>query len=237
MLLDLYRPRSLIFQITYDEAFEIWDRAGAIGRTLYKIWPNLKVQDGQPHHQTLSGKGVVVRTGLTDSTVTLTGDSLFEAIKIKSLEDTYATWHDLLDLSILKRASTRVIYAKNFESMKAANAELFEMQLAKWPKTKVFDQPQDAELNGLEILYRFEDKDSFSLLRVKAEQIKAELELDAELFEQPVHTQTKNRLLIDFDRGLLGSVDAEKFRVTEWIKGFQHVLRRDIEKILVGNKS
>ena len=236
MLLDSYKPRTLIFQITYDEAFEIWDRAGAMARALCKIWPSLKLQEGQPHYQTFAGKGISVRTGLADSTVTLKGENVFEVRNIKSLEDTYSMWYEMLDLSVLKRASTRVLYTKDFDTIKAANAELLGMQLAEWPDTKVFDQPMDAESNGLEIAYRFEDKASFSLLRLKAEQIKAEVELDPELFDQPVLAKTKNRLVIDFDRGLLGSVDGGKFRVDEWVKGFQHVLRRDIEKVLKERK-
>lgn len=236
MLLDSYKPHTLIFQITYDEAFELWDRAGAISRTLCKIWPNLKLQEGQPQQQILTGNGVAIRTGLADSTVTLKGEGLFQADKVKSLQDTYSMWREMLDLKVLKRASSRVGYTKNFDTITAANAELLGMQLAEWPDTKVFDQPLDGELNGLEIAYRFEDKVSFSLLRLKAEQIKAEVELDSELFDEPVLAKTKNRLVIDFDRGLLGSVDAEKFRADEWIKGFQHVLRRDIEKVLKGRK-
>lgn len=237
MLLDSYKPRMLIFQITYNEAFNIWDRAGAMAHAVCKIWPGLELKKGQPQDQTFAGKGVVVRTGLTDSTVTLKGDGVFEARNIKMLEDTYAMWHQTLDLGVLKRASTLVAYTKDFDSIKAANAELLGMQLAEWPDTKVFDQPLDGESNGLEIAYRFQDKASFSMLRLKVEQIKAEAELDPELFDEPVLTKTKNRLVIDFDRGLLGSVDAGKFRVDEWVKGFQHVLRRDIEKVLKGKKA
>lgn len=236
MLLDSYKPRTLIFQITYDDSFEIWDRAGTIARALCRIWPNLKLQEGKPQYQTFSGNGVTVRTGLSDSTVTLKGEGIFEARNIKALEDTYSMLYEMLDLNILKRASTRVVYAKEFDSIKAANAELLGMQLAEWPDTKVFDQPLDAEMNGLEIAYRFEDKASFSVLRLKAEQIKAEVELDAELFDQPILSKTQNRLTLDFDRGLLGSIDAGKFRVDEWVKGFQHVLRRDIEKVLKGKR-
>jgi hypothetical protein len=236
MLLDSYKPHALIFQITYDEAFEIWDRSGAMARTLRTIWPGLTLVEGRPNYQTFTGNGIATRTGLADSSVTIQRKGILDARTIASLERTYDLWREILDLTVLKRASTRVIYVKNFDTIKAANAELLGMELAVWPDDNVFDQPMDAELNGLEIAYRFEDKASFSLLRLKSEQVKTEVELDPEFFDEPVLAKTKIRLVIDFDRGLLGSVDAGKFRVTEWIKGFQHVLRRDLEKVLKGRR-
>lgn len=62
--------------------------------------------------------------------------------------------------------------------MKEANAFIFGLKLAEWPDAKVFDQPQDSELNGLEINYKFEDKASFSALRLRAECVKFEVDLD-----------------------------------------------------------
>ncbi len=56
MILDSYKPTKLIFHIQYANAYELWDRAGAIGRCLGKIWPGLTLREGQPQHQTLVGK-------------------------------------------------------------------------------------------------------------------------------------------------------------------------------------
>ncbi len=150
------------------------------------------------------------------------------------IKETFEAWRDTLDLNILDRVSTRVTHSKEFVSLKEANADLLALNLARWPNTKVFDQPLESERNGLEIAFRFEDQSSFSVLRLKTEQLKAEPELDPEFFDESTITKTKNRLVIDFDRGLLGSVGGSKFRADEWIKGYQHILRRDIEKVLKG---
>jgi len=237
MILDSYKPNTLILQIAYADAFEIWDRAGAIGRSLCKIWPGLRVQDGKPQYQTYSGRGVTIQTGISDSTVTVKGDDVFSSGRIAQLQDTYALWREMLDLSQLKRASSRVIYVKKFDTMAEASVELRGMKLVDWPESKVFDQPMESELNGVEVTYKFEDKSSFAFLRLKAEMVKIEVDLDPEFFPDDNLSKTINRLLIDFDRGLLGTVDAEKFRVDEWIRGFQHVLRRDIEKVLKARTS
>lgn len=236
MILDAYKPYNLIFQITYENAYELWDHAGAIGRKLCQIWPGITVQDGKPHLQTFTGDGIVIQTSINNATVTFSGSNALSERNLLGLQETYGVWCEMLDLSVLTRASTRVTYGKSFDSIKEANAVLFGLQLTSWPQSKVFDQPVDGEMNGLDITYRFEDKNSFSVLRVKAEQVKTEVKLDPEMFDEPKKSKTINRMVIDFDRGLLGSVDSGKFRVDEWMKGFLHLLRRDIEKVLRSNQ-
>jgi hypothetical protein len=232
MILDSYKLHSAVIQIQYAESYAIWDRAGEISRGLCKIWPDLKLAEGQPQQQTLEGKGVNIQTGITKSTVTIRGESALSLPKVKQLSETFELWREALELIELSRVSTRTAYAKEFSTLKDANATLLSLNLAQWPDGKVFDQPVDSDRNGLEIQYRFEDKNSFSVLKLKAEQVKYTVELQPEIFDEPNVEKIINRLLIDFDRGLLGSVSADKLRMDEWIKGYQHLLRRDIEKVI-----
>jgi len=232
MILDSFKLHSTIIQISYADAYEIWDRAGAIARRLSRIWSGLKLAEGQPHQQVLQGEGVNIQTGITKSTVTLSGDKALGQLKVQQINDTFEVWREALELNELNRVSTRVTYLKEFASLKEANAELLSWNLARWPTTKVFDQPLEGGHNGLEIQYRFEDENSFSVLKLKAEQLKFEVDLDPYFVDEPKIRKIKNRMAVDFDRGLLGSVSAEKFRMGEWIKGYQHILRRDIEKVI-----
>lgn len=232
MILDSFKLRSAILQIQYADAFFIWDRAGGISRSLIKIWPSIKVTEGQPQQQTLTGEGVNIQTGISKSTISLSGEHALGQLNVQKICDTFEVWHKVLELDELNRVSTRVVYSKDFATMKDANAELFSLNLVRWPNTKVFDQPLESDLNGLEVQYRFEDNNSFSALRLKTEQLKYEVDLDPSWFDEPKISKTKNSIIIDFDRGLLGSVSAGTFRMDEWIKGYQHVLRRDIEKVI-----
>ena len=104
--------------------------------------------------------------------------------------------------------------------------------MVKGPKSKVFDQPLDSELNGIEILYRFEDENSFSVLRVRAESLKYEVDLDPRFTDVANIREALYRVIIDFNRGLLKTVKVDKFLVEDWLKGYQHLLRRDVEKVL-----
>lgn len=232
MILDSFKLHSAVIQIKYADAYEIWDRAGKIARHLSRIWPGLKLAEGQPHQQVLQGEGVHLQTGITKSTATLSGEKALGQLKVQQINDTFGVWREVLELNELNQVSTRVTYLKEFASLKDANAELFSWNLAQWPTTKVFDQPLESDHNGLEIQYRFEDKNSFSVLKLKAEQLKFEADLDPYYVDDPEIRKIKSRLAVDFDRGLLGSVSAEKFRMDEWIKGYQHILRRDIEKVI-----
>jgi hypothetical protein len=232
MILDSFKIHSAIIQIQYADAFLIWDRAGEIGRELSKIWDGLKVAEGQPQQQILVGEGVNLQTGFSKSTITISGEHALGQLKVGQIIKTFEVWRNALELAELTRVSTRVVYSKEFASMESANAGLFALNLVQWPDTKVFDQPLESDKNGLEILYRFEDDKSFSLLKLKAEQVKYEVDLDENLFGEKKMEKIINRMTIDFDRGLLGSVNAEKFRMDEWLKGYQHILRRDIEKVL-----
>jgi len=236
MILDSFKLNNAIIQIQYKNAFELWDHAGAVARGLSTIWPDLSLSEGQPNQQVLEGKGVNIQTGFTKSTITLSGDKALEQRKVQQITKTFEVWRDELGLGELLRVSMRVIYCKEFPSMKEANAELIALNLVRWPNSKVFDQPIDSDLNGFEIQYRFEDQNSFSLLKLKAEQLRLELDFNPDFVDESEIRKTKNRMIIDFDRGILGSVNAEKLRMDDWIKGFQHILRRDIEKVIKGQE-
>jgi len=231
MILDTFKLDSATFQITYNDAYLIWDRAGEIAEQVCKIWPDLKFDDARPEKQTFKGKDVTIITGLNSSIITLTGPNSLSQGNIRLIKDTFEVWSQKLNLLELSRVSTLATYKKKFPTIKDANADLLALKMARWPNEKIFDQPMDADLNSVELFYRFQDEESFSTLRLKTEGTEYVVKLDSSYVDEPEIRRSKNVIVIAFDRGILGSVNAEKFRVDDWIKGFQHVLRRDIEKL------
>lgn len=234
MILDLFRLQNIIFQIRYSEAYRIWDHSGEIAQRLCLIWPDLKLSDGRPNQQVFKSKDVNIQTGLTNSTITIFGaDSLGQG-KLQQLIKTFAVWSQALELNELTQISTLATFENNFPSLKEANAEMIGLNLARWPTDKVFDQPIDSESNGVEVFYRFQDEDSFSTLRLSVEESKYEVDLDPRYVDDSKIRKTKCQMLIKFDRGIMGSINPTKFRVDDWMKGYQHVLHRDIEKVTKG---
>lgn len=232
MILRDFDLANTIVQIQYPTAYEIWDRAGDISRKLSGIWPELKISEAQPHQQTLSNKEITLQTGLNQSTITIIGGKAFDQHKIKLIKDTFDVWKKSLELTEYNRISTRTTYAKEFKTIGEANNFLFKLNLAKWPESKVFDQPQNADLNSIEMLYRFEDGNSFSVLRIRTEMLKYEVDLDPRFTKTVEIKESLSRVIIDFDRGLLKNVIVEKFLVDDWLKGYQHLLHRDLEKVI-----
>lgn len=232
MILDSFKLHSVTFQITYSNSYKLWDSSGCIATGLCSIWPNLKLSEGVPERQVFKGDNVTVNTGLNRSTITLSGPNSLNEKNVKFIQETFELWREKLDLVEVKQLSTLANYAKDFDSIKKANEDLLSLNMARWPSDKIFEQPMDTELNSLELFYRFQDDSSFSTIKLKAQQTTYNVHLDKNYVDTADIEKTNNQILIIFDRGLLGSVNAEKFRANDWIKGFQHVLRRDIEKLI-----
>jgi hypothetical protein len=231
VFLDKFKLDNLTLQLQYATAYEVWDKAGATAREMLRIWPDLELLDGNPLQQTLKSSRVTIQTGVKGSAATLSGLGTIDHRTIERLVASFKAWRGALSLEQLTRISTRGIYYWEFDSLEEATAAMRALNLVRLPNGKVFDQPEAGKKNTLEIAYRFEDEKSFSFFRLKSEEVKYELKLDFP-FEDRNSTKTISRLSLDFDRGLLGSIDATKFMMDEWLKGFQHVLRRDIDKIV-----
>jgi hypothetical protein len=239
MYLDNLKLRSIAFQVNYPVAYEIWDSAGEIARKLIGIWPGLKLQHGEPNRQFMVGDGVTVRSE-AESAV-----AIFDAEHIKKISaearshqirDAFAIWRTSLNLSDLNRVSMRVQYYKDYSSTKDVVKAMSELNCCKFPTPKVFDQPLDGERNNVDTSFRWEDDKSFALLRIYAESAIIKRVASPEIPEDADIKREQFRLVVDFDRGFISPIKAKDLRVEEWIKGYFHVLRRDIDKILLGTR-
>lgn len=233
MILDSYSLTTVVFQIQYADCYELWDNAGSVARRMLDIWPDVKVLEGQPQQQTLRSEKVEVQTGFTQSTITLRGIKNLDQRTVKQLSDAFEVWRDRLNLRNLSRVSAKTTYAKRFDDLKSANKYLDDLGLIRWPKQRVFDMSDEPAIRGFDLTYRFEEDSQFSTVRVRSETVKFEAKLDADFVDTPNISKILHRAAIDFDRGNLGSVDAVKLRVEDWFKGYLHVMRRDIDKVVL----
>ncbi len=197
------------------------------------IWPDLKLAEGAPNHQILASPVCQINTGLTQATITIHGDAILQGGPLKKIFETFEIWKSHLKLASLTRLSTRVVFAKAFDDIGEANRSLLSLNLIRLPDEKVFDQPMDSTKNSAEIMYRFEDENSFSFVRVRSEKRTMELQGDPDFMTEPL-TRHLCRLLVDFDRGSIGVIEINKLNISEWFKGYLHVMRRDMDKVLGG---
>jgi hypothetical protein len=232
MLLDAFKLHSVIVQVTYPDAFELWDCAGAIARGASRIWPNLVLEDGKPNEQTMRNDSVALTTGVRVSTIQAISGKGFDQTTTDCIAETFKLWATHLGITTLSRVSCRSKYVKDFPTKAAADAEVISLGMCPIPKERVFNLPEDCQIRpAIEVVWRFDDPTTFTHLRVGSEEIAVEIKAHPE-FPDAYVKKTRSRAYIDFDRGVLGEVKLSDFRIAEWLKGYQHVLRRDIEKVI-----
>lgn len=239
MLLDLFKIARLIVQIRYAPALELWDGAGRVNRKIQKIWPGTEVVGDQvtPAQVILKSTDVQIDTGFEQSTVQVNNLKTIDQSTTQRLVETFEAWRDELELKSLNRVSSRILFTRDFSTPLEANSALFKLignsgRVSK----KVFDQPIDSPLNSVDFTYRFEDEMSFAFLRVRSELGTLQINENPDIPEIKGGKRSINRLVIDFDRGMKTAFDPVNFRMDEWLKGFNHLLRRDIEKVLGGKE-
>lgn len=230
MLLDTFKLHTLILQVTYANCYELWDKSGAVARRLWSVWPGIELDKATPNEQILRTPTTTIQTAFTMSTVTLLKPKL-DGGTVAQLAQTFDVWRSELRLEKLARVSCRSRYVKDFATPHEANDFVIGMGLTPWPEGRIFDQPVGGKANSLDIAFRFEDEASFAVLRIGTEHLRFEVKVHPEIDNEPVNKE-KHRAFVDFDRGLLAEIDAKGLRLDEWLKGYQHLLRRDLEKVL-----
>lgn len=231
MILDDFKQHALVIQINYASAFELWDNAGSLARELSAIWGPLSVNEANPQTQILQGEDVALSIGFDQSVLTMLRANANPARSSERIASTYEAWVEKLRLLTLQRVSARSTFHKEFDSLDGANAFVLNLGLARWPKSQVFNQDKHSGLNTLDVAFRFQDETAFSVVRVKAEKVTFQAKLDKEFVDEPINVE-RCRVIVDFDRGTLGETSAGKLRISEWLKGYHHLMRRDIPKVL-----
>lgn len=224
--------KSLHFQIRYAPAFELWDEAGAIARAFSEAWGGLKVAEGQPNRVTLTKTGLTIRTELDNSLITLDVPETLD-VRSRAISEAVSIWKERLKLESLARISMRVAYVKTFPSQSGAAEAVRRLGLVNWPTQKVFGQDEAGEKNGLECSLRFEDALAFTVLRARTESVVMDYEIHPDFAgdEPKVHKEL-HRMVLDFDRGTTQPIKSRDFSAEEWLKGYFHLLRRDLPKVI-----
>lgn len=233
MELSDLKIRQVVFEIRYDEAFSLWDRAGAINRELVKIWPGIRLSEApEPNQVSLKNKDVSIRTGLKTSYVALQQPNNITQ-NSEQIEATLRLWVKELELSEFSRVGTRVIFTKFYESPASANNAAMSMGLVTYPAPPFFNHknlPMSAEVSLV-----WEDGSSQTRIAIKTEHQQLEVDGLPDVQNENIK-QTADLLVVDIDRATVGKVGIAKFRATDWIDGVRHLIARDMKRIFKGDK-
>jgi len=200
-----------------------------------RVWGELKIKHPSPNQQVLEGQSVQLILGIEQSYITVKSDRALDSTTKDKLHASVIAIRDSLSLSEFTRVSARVSYGIYSETIAEANALARSFSCINWPEQKVFGQAKDSDENGVSFSFRFQDKTSFSVVEVKTEEATFHVDHDSVLNVGPIDKK-QCACLVEFDRGTFGPIDASRLRVIDWIEGFVHVMRRDIDKVL-GSKA
>lgn len=233
MILDTFKLRTFTIRLDYDVAFELWDNAGSVARALNTVWGPLTVKQPTPNQQVLENSTAQLFIGMTQSFIVVKNGKAFDRRGFSLISRTFEILARYLSLHQITRVSARASYVMETTSIGEANSMVRSFPCVNWPSEKVFGQDPSSDLNTGSFSFRFQDEASFSVVDVKSEQVHHRAELEVLDVTDAIDVK-KNYVVIEFDRGTLGVVEANQFRIEDWLKGYRHVLNRDIDKVLEG---
>lgn len=228
MRLADFKMRQIVFEIRYDSTYVLWDRAGAIAKEITRLWPSLELDEGKPNNQVFSDDQVTVSTGLSSSYI-----SIKQPKNILEFAEQIATttdvWISLLELQRITRVGTRVMYAKEYDTREQAGKAVIDLGLVNFPASPFFNHKEMPKQCDLRLYW--EEEGFQTQVIVKPE--RHELKVVGGLPDRPVEKKRESSdvVLIDIDRATRGTVELSRFYVVEWLKGMNHLVSRDMDRI------
>jgi hypothetical protein len=228
--LSSFRLEQGVLEIRYPLALALWDKSGALWRSVQGKWPELRPTHAEPMKTVFQiGKNTLkVEVELASLTMVHPDRPLEEFSAMT--KEFFAMTTQYLQISLYKRVGLRIIYFKEFKDKKEAAAAFFALGLIKVPDGKKFeidDQPLDPQY-----ILRWESDKKGTLIQCRVETRKTEFDPPPALESliKPVHEE-KSGIVFDVDYYTVSPVEPGQIDMSEWIKHALHVISRDSKYI------
>lgn len=233
MLLSDFKIQQVVFEMRYDDAYILWDRAGRIHQDLTKLWPGTRLREGTPNQQVLRSDDVEVTTGHSISRVALFLPKTISQ-RVDEVTETFRIWTTELELTKFTRIGTRVIFFREFQTEEEANRAVVDLALVKYPSSPFFTHKTLPNATDLRITWQ--DEAIFTQVLLKSEHLEMEIPVS------PYSSASKEKkvlhaMVLDIDRATRGTVELAKFRIGDWLQGVEHVINRDAPRIFQRTQS
>ncbi|VTU28802.1 hypothetical protein H6CHR_03065 [Variovorax sp. PBL-H6] len=228
-LVQDFQISQLTLQFNYPPAYLLWDRAGELTRKVSVLWPGWKLEKAEAGSVQALAKNARVQMGLDMSYVIVTGPKGFGAAE--QIAKTIQLWTSILELETIDKIGTRAIFQKKYADRESAHKAYLAMNLVNWPPRRVFDCAVDSPLNGGSAHLQFEDDQALTIVRVSPQQVAIEIPAQEE-FPEIEGKKVVDRVIVDVDRQTKKPIDAARFSAPDWLKGYQHLLNRDLPEIV-----
>jgi hypothetical protein len=233
MDLSHFDLRSVAFEVRYDQAYLLWDRAGALWQAVHRIAPTIKLTESVPakisgfierrFHVSVELEKVLIIVYPPPSTV---------EDYIALCRDILAAAIDILGVKIYSRIGLRLIHHRRFRSSEEAADALLSTGIMKVPEGKHFGIEGPPKLPHYAIRL---DGDNLAV-QVNLHTQERKLKIDVPLGETALESVEKDifELIYDVDYFTIGTVDIGQFRASDWIPNALRVIRRDSKVFLGG---
>jgi hypothetical protein len=231
--LSSFRLEQGVLEIRYPLALALWDKSGALWRSVQSKWPELRLTHAEPMKTAFQiGTNSLKAEAELASLTMVKPDRTLEEFAAMTREF-FAMTTQYLQISLYKRVGLRIIYFKEFKDKREAAAAFLSLGLIKVPDGKKFeidDQPLDPQY-----ILRWESDKKGALIQCRVETRKTEFEPPPALeqFLKPVHEE-KSGIVFDVDYYTVSPVEPGQIDIFEWVKHALHVISRDSKYIFGG---
>lgn len=222
-----------VLEIRYPLALGLWDKSGALWRSVQGKWPDLRLTHAEPvRTQFQIGKNALKVEVESASVTSATPERSLEEFSTMTKEF-FTMTTQFLQISLYKRVGFRVLYFKEFKDKKEASAAFFALRLINVPDGKKFeidDQPIDPQY-----IVRWESDKKGVLIQCRVETRKSDFDPPPALESliKPIH-QEKSGIVFDVDYYTVSPVEPGQIDMSQWIKHALHVISRDSGYIFGG---
>jgi hypothetical protein len=231
--LSSFQLEQAVLEIRYPLALSLWDKSGALWRSVQGKWPELRPTHAEPMKTAFqAGKNALkVEVELASVTSVKPERSLEEFSAMTKEFFSMTTQH--LEISLYKRVGLRLIYFKEFKDKSEASSAFFALRLMNVPSGKKFeidDRPTDPQY-----ILRWESGKKGVLLQCRAETRKTDYDPPPALesLMKPIH-QEKSGIVFDVDYYTASPVEPGQMDTEQWIKHALHVISRDSSYVFGG---
>jgi hypothetical protein len=220
------------FEVRFEKAFALWDRAGATIAGVTAQYPNAELQDANPSRIALVIKpNAELVLELEKAHVIHHAPQRDAAPLIPLATSLTKSVTEFLQVKALTRIGTRAIYKKEFDKIADATQRLLSMGHLRTPTGKFFGV--DAKPESVAYSTKWDGKATGVRVSLHSQTQKIEFS------PAPIHakemegiSKERHELLLDIDYFSTQTVMSDQFRAEDWIKNAMHLINRDVHFFL-----
>lgn len=225
------------FEVRYEPAFTIWDRSGAIWRSIQKSYPTTKLMNGSPMQVVCSIDDRFEMNVSIDKLFVI--DFLPEPdleMLIPVAEGLFSATADQLELTDFSRLGARFFYRKRFPNKDAAAAAVLSTKQVHGPATsssKLFNIAGEIIEPGYTLKWEGEKAGVMVQVHAATRKLEVNVPKDFQRDLKPADQEFFDATL-DIDYYVKAVTPRALFKPKEWLLQANHVVRRDAKYILGG---